>query len=91
MFGWEWKIRGMEKKNLYKFTHIYLLKNDTQLKQRYENLITSYTKNQLVSWSENKELSSKGRSGHHMLNSQKKKKKHKSDKQEIIIIMTQNY
>jgi len=34
LFGWEWKSGGMEKVSLYKFTHISLLKNDTQLKQK---------------------------------------------------------
>ena len=34
LFGWEWKSRGMEKNNLNKFTHITLLKNDAQLKQK---------------------------------------------------------
>ena len=28
------KVKGMEKVNLHKFTHIPLLKNDTQLKQK---------------------------------------------------------
>ena len=34
MFGWEWKSGGKEKVSLYKFTHIPLLKNDGQLKQK---------------------------------------------------------
>ena len=34
MFGWEWKSEGMKKVSLYKFTHIPLLKNDDQLKQK---------------------------------------------------------
>ena len=34
MFGWEWKSEGIEKVSLHKFTHIPLLKNDTQLKQK---------------------------------------------------------
>ena len=34
MFGWEWKSGEMEKMSLYKFTHIPLLKNDGQLKQK---------------------------------------------------------
>ena len=34
MFGWEWKSGGMEKVSFYKFTHILLLKNDGQLKQK---------------------------------------------------------
>ena len=34
MFGWEWKSGEMEKMSLYKFTHISLLKNDGQLKQK---------------------------------------------------------
>ena len=34
MFGWEWKSGRMEKMSLYKFTHIPLLKNDVQLKQK---------------------------------------------------------
>ena len=34
MFGWEWKRGGMEKINLYKFTHLPLLKNDVQLNQK---------------------------------------------------------
>ena len=34
LFGWEWKSRGMEKVNLYKFTHTPLLKNDGQLIQK---------------------------------------------------------
>ena len=34
MFGWEWKNGGMEKVNLYKFTHKTLLKNHGQLKQK---------------------------------------------------------
>ena len=34
MFSWKWKNRGMEKVNLYKFTHKLLLKNDGQLKQK---------------------------------------------------------
>ena len=34
LFGWEWKSRGMEKVSLYKFTHIPLLRNDAQLKQK---------------------------------------------------------
>ena len=34
MFGWEWKSEGIEKVSLDKFTHISLLKNDTQLKQK---------------------------------------------------------
>ena len=29
-----WKSEGMKKMNLYKFTHISLLKNDDQLKQK---------------------------------------------------------
>ena len=33
MFGWEWKNGGMKKVILSKFTHIFLLKNDDQLKQ----------------------------------------------------------
>ena len=37
MFGWEWKSGGMEKVSLYKFTHIPLLKNDGQLKQKKSN------------------------------------------------------
>ena len=28
-FGWKWKSGGMDKMNLYKFTHIPFLKNDT--------------------------------------------------------------
>ena len=36
MFGWEWKNGGMEKVNLYKFTHTALLKNHGQLKQKSE-------------------------------------------------------
>ena len=32
--GLEWKNRRMEKLNLYKFIHIPLLKNDSQLKQK---------------------------------------------------------
>ena len=34
MFSWEWKSGGIEKVNLYKFTHIPLLKKDTQLKPK---------------------------------------------------------
>ena len=34
MFVWEWKSGGMEKVSLYKFTHILLLENYTQLKQK---------------------------------------------------------
>ena len=34
MFGWEWKNGMMEKMSMYKFTHILLLKNDSQLKQK---------------------------------------------------------
>ena len=34
MFGWEWKSGDMKKVSLHKFTHIPLLKNDTQLKQK---------------------------------------------------------
>ena len=30
LFCWEWKNGEMEKMNLYKFTHISLLKNDAQ-------------------------------------------------------------
>ena len=33
MFGWKWKSKIIEKVNLYKFTHILLLKNNNQLKQ----------------------------------------------------------
>ena len=40
MFGWEWKSEGMEKMSLYKFTHIPLLKNDDQLKQKSDKLTT---------------------------------------------------
>ena len=34
LFGWEWKSREMKKMSLNKFTHIQLLKNDTQLKKK---------------------------------------------------------
>ena len=34
LFGWKWKSERMEKINLNKFTHIPLLKNDAQLKQK---------------------------------------------------------
>ena len=34
LFGWEWKSGRMEKMSLNKFTHIPLLKNDAQLKQK---------------------------------------------------------
>ena len=34
LFGWEWKSEGMKKMSLNKFTHIPLLKNDAQLKQK---------------------------------------------------------
>ena len=34
LFSWEWKSGGMEKVNLYKFTHIPLIKNDCQLKRK---------------------------------------------------------
>ena len=34
MFGWEWKNGRIEKVSMYKFTHIPLLKNDSQLKQK---------------------------------------------------------
>ena len=34
MFGWGSKSGMMEKMSLNKFTHIRLLKNDTQLKQK---------------------------------------------------------
>ena len=34
LFGWEWKSGEMEKMSLNKFTHIPLLKNDAQLKQK---------------------------------------------------------
>ena len=34
LFGWEWKNGGMEKMSLNKFTHIPLLNNDAQLKQK---------------------------------------------------------
>ena len=34
MFGWKWKSEGMEKMSLYKFTYMFLLKNDVQLKQK---------------------------------------------------------
>ena len=34
LFSWEWKSGGIEKVNLYKFTHIPLLKKDTQLKPK---------------------------------------------------------
>ena len=34
LFRWEWKSGGMEKMSLNKFTHIPLLKNDVQLKQK---------------------------------------------------------
>ena len=34
LFGWEWKSGGMEKIFLNKFTHMSLLKNDAQLKQK---------------------------------------------------------
>ena len=33
MFGWKWKSGEMKKVSLYKFIHILLLKNDSQLKQ----------------------------------------------------------
>ena len=32
--GWKCKNGGIEKVNLYKFTHIPLLKNNAQLKQK---------------------------------------------------------
>ena len=34
LFGWEWKSEAMKKMSLNKFTHISLLKNDVQLKQK---------------------------------------------------------
>ena len=34
LFDWEWKSGGKEKMSLNKFTHIPLLKNDAQLKQK---------------------------------------------------------
>ena len=34
LFGWDWKSRGMKKLSLNKFTHIPLLKNNAQLKQK---------------------------------------------------------
>ena len=45
MFGWEWKSEEMEKVSLYKFTHISLLKNNGQLKQKSDkkkNTITQF-------------------------------------------------
>ena len=34
LFGWEWKSGRIEKNILNKFTHILLLKNNAQLKQK---------------------------------------------------------
>ena len=34
LFGWEWKSGRIEKVSLYKFMHIPLLKNNTQLKPK---------------------------------------------------------
>ena len=34
LFGWEWKSKGMKNMSLNKFTHIPLLKNNVQLKQK---------------------------------------------------------
>ena len=34
LFGWEWKSGRVEKVSLHKFTHIPLLKNDAQFKQK---------------------------------------------------------
>ena len=36
MFGWECKNGGIKKVSLYKFTHILLLKNDAQIKQKMD-------------------------------------------------------
>ena len=36
MFDWEWKNGMIEKISLYKFTHILLLKNDAQIKQKMD-------------------------------------------------------
>ena len=40
MFGWEWKSEGIKKMNLNKFTHIPMLKNDAQLKQKKWQITT---------------------------------------------------
>ena len=40
LFGWEWKNGEMEKTSLNKFTHILLLKNNVQLKQKKWQIIT---------------------------------------------------
>ena len=40
MFGWEWKSGEKEKMSLNKFTHIPLLKNDAQLKQKKWQITT---------------------------------------------------
>ena len=45
LFGWEWKSREMEKMSLNKFTHILLLKNDAQLKQKK---VTNKQKNKSI-------------------------------------------
>ena len=49
--GWKCKNGGIEKVNLYKFTHIPLLKNDAQLKpkkvinkKKKKNSITKFIK-----------------------------------------------
>ena len=40
LFGWEQKSGGNEKMSLNKFTHIPLLKNDAQLKQKKWQITT---------------------------------------------------
>ena len=40
LFGWKWKSGRMKKISLNKFTHIPLLKNDAQLKQKKWQITT---------------------------------------------------
>ena len=71
MFGWKWKSGRMEKVSLYKFTHIPLLKNDGQLKQKSDKQPKKKKKKQSPNLLKNKNHVPKNKS---CLVKQKKKK-----------------
>ena len=83
MFDWEWKSGGMEKVSLYKFTHILLLKNNAQLKQKnwqnksnHPNLLKK-KKSCLVKQKRKKKKEKQNNYHAHNLGNQKKKEKRK--------------
>ena len=79
MFYWKWKSELMEKVSLYKFTHIPLLKNGTQLKQKKK--VTNNQKKKSPKFIKKIKIMFKNKSHLNKKKKQKQKQKQKKKKE----------